>query len=140
MTAALALTEYGDFDIVVDENGAIVEGDELVTACTISLFTRRADPAANGPNGWWGDAFSDEPLGSRLHLLEREKLTQQTLRLAELYSREALQWLIDDRVFASVTVTVARNGLKGVDIGLLGVRPNGSRWERVWKEVRLGGT
>lgn len=133
MTIALELTEHGDFDIVVDETGAIVEGDELTTACTISLFTRRYDEAANGPNGWWGDAFSEEPLGSRLHTLESEKLTPQTLTMARTYAEEALQWLIADGVFKTTTITVTKNGRHGMDIGVIGQRADGSRWERVWR-------
>ncbi len=49
----------------------------------LSLMTRR------------GSFFQNPDFGSRLHLLQREKNTATTERLAREYCLEALQWLID---------------------------------------------
>jgi phage gp46-like protein len=103
---------------------AIDEG--LETAVILSLFTDRR--AAEGDvlpddqtdrRGWWGDDGSDVPgdlIGSRLWLLAREKEQAIVLRRAREYAREALQWLIDDRVAAAVDVTAAipRPGVLGL--------------------------
>lgn len=93
--------------------------DGLQTAICISLFTDRlaeaSDELASGDNrrGWWGDAYAAVPgdlIGSRLWLLRREKRTAQTLRRAEEYAREALQWLLDDGVARAVTVAAEALG------------------------------
>ena len=94
--------------------------EPLVRAVVISLFTwRRANPdddlPAPGPNalrmGWWGDSFPAVPndrIGSRLWLLSRAKLTNDTVIRAKEYADEALRWLIDDGVVARVDVEAAR--------------------------------
>jgi phage gp46-like protein len=42
-----------------------------------------------------GSFFADTEFVSRLHLLQRYKNTDSTVRLAEDYCKEALQWLLD---------------------------------------------
>jgi len=102
----------------------------LQTAVILSLFTdRRADDSDPLPigqtdrRGWWGDTLPDvaeDKLGSRLWLLEREKEQTSVLIRAEEYAREALQWLLDDRVAAQVDVTaeVPRSGVLGLAIAI----------------------
>ncbi len=98
----------GDWQIT---GGALQSGDDLVTAVLISLFTdgraHADDVLTDGTNdrrGWWGDLDEDVPIGSRLWLLERAKATTETLNAARNFIAEALQWLIDDGVAASVDV------------------------------------
>ncbi|MDE2104746.1 MAG: phage GP46 family protein [Patescibacteria group bacterium] len=86
-------------------------GNDLETAVLLSLFTDRlANPDDEIPDGtsdrrgWWGDLAEASPIGSRLWLLDRAKLTQETAARARDYALEALQWLIDDGVVASVDV------------------------------------
>jgi phage gp46-like protein len=57
--------------------------------------------------GWWGDAYDEYPIGSRLWLLSRSVLSQVIANKAIDYATEALQWLIGDQVAASVAVTAA---------------------------------
>ena len=93
--------------------------EPLVRAVLISLFTwRRANAddelPAEARQGWWGDSFPVEPndrIGSRLWLLARSKLTEDTARRAREYAEEALQWLVDDGVVARVEVEAERQGL-----------------------------
>jgi phage gp46-like protein len=95
--------------------------DPLVRAVIISLFTwRRANDDDVLPNpgsfrmGWWGDSFppvQNDRIGSRLWLLARAKLTDTTVKQAQDYAVEALQWLVDDQVAARVSVTCQRLGL-----------------------------
>lgn len=111
------------------EAGDIAIDDGLQTAVIISLFTdRRAEDADTVPiefgtdrRGWWGDAFPDEEgdrIGSKLWLLSREKQMQIVLDRARQYAREALQWLIDDRVCDQIDVAaeIVRPGWLGLDI------------------------
>lgn len=79
----------------------LASGNDLQTAILISLFSDRlalADDAipdgSADRRGWWADD-TQLPIGSRLWLLERAKLTTETLQAARDYIAEALQWLID---------------------------------------------
>ncbi len=93
---------------------ALLADDGLATSIVLSLFTDRvAEPGdmlpggPTGRRGWWGDAYADVPgdrIGSRLWLLVREKVQPAVLRRAELYAKEALQWLVDDGVASRVDV------------------------------------
>lgn len=112
------------------QNGDLALDNPLQTAIMVSLFTDRvapetlsnldksvgisAAPDAAGSNhndrrGWWGDAFAQEPIGSRLWQMQRVIKAEQTsvLREAEAICHEALQWLIDDGLAASVSVSAS---------------------------------
>jgi phage gp46-like protein len=57
-----------------------------------------------------GSYWADPTVGSKLHLLQREKDLQRVAILAKQYSEQALQPLIDDGRAQSVEVTVERPG------------------------------
>ncbi len=102
-------------DLVIDENDLASDAG-LETAVQLSLFCdRRAELGDVLPlgetdrRGWWADALADVPddkFGSRLWLLDRAKPTAEALVRAEEYAREALQWLLDDKVAEAISVTV----------------------------------
>lgn len=107
------------------DNASLASGSDLETAILISLFSDRQassdDVIPDGtddPRGWVGDVDQDYQIGSRLWLLERAKQTQETLRLANDYIAEALQWLIDDSVVARFDITTewTRAGLLGANL------------------------
>ncbi len=56
-----------------------------------------------------GAWFVDPSFGSRLHLLQRAKNTDQTAQLAIGYCKEALQWLIDSGRATTVNVYAQRD-------------------------------
>jgi len=92
----------------VEASGDLQSGDDLETAILISLFTdrlAREDDEYDGDNrrGWWGDQDQDYPIGSRLWLLSRQKLTLAVANKAQDFAAEALKWLTDDGVVASIT-------------------------------------
>src|SRR5215469_13702660 len=91
--------------------GDLQTGQDLETACLVSLFTDKlATPdfvptdGTSDRRGWWADPYNDQPLGSNLWQLERGKKTRDTLGLARRYVSDALQWLVTDGVAQSVTV------------------------------------
>jgi phage gp46-like protein len=114
-------------DLAIEANDLARDGG-LETAILLSLFTdRRAEPGDPLPDGesdrrgWWADAVpvvEGDQIGSRLWLLSREKETKATLSRAEEYGREALGWLIEDRVAERVEVTaeVPRGGMLGLEV------------------------
>lgn len=98
------------FDLSIAE-GDLAADSSLETAVLLSLYTdRRAldeDELPDGgtdPRGWWADAYGDRPIGSRLWLLSREKELDSVLRRAEEYASEALAWLTEDEIAASIEV------------------------------------
>jgi phage gp46-like protein len=88
----------------------LVNDDGLETAVVLSLFTdglaHDDDVLPSNDNndrrGWWAG-----PMGSRLWLLSREKETEDVRLRAEFYTREALQWMIDDDVSDQIDVAAA---------------------------------
>ena len=125
-----------DINVVID--GKVVslgmsQNDPLTRAVIISLFTwRRANPDDELPGqdrmGWWGDTFPTEQndkIGSRLWLLTREKLTNQTLVRAQEYAKEALQWMLDDGVATRIDVVAEREGIDRLNLGISIYRTTG---------------
>ena len=101
-------------------NGAHVSADmtdSLSSAVVISLFTwQRASQSDEVDNdqrmGWWGDTFAEnkgDKIGSKLWLLLRQKVTDETLNRAQEYAYESLKWLIDDGICSDITVDVERD-------------------------------
>lgn len=101
-------------------NGAQVSADmtdSLSRAVVISLFTwQRASQSDEVDNdqrmGWWGDTFAEnkgDKIGSKLWLLLRQKVTEETLNRAQEYAYDALKWLIDDGICPDITVNVERD-------------------------------
>ena len=95
----------------------LAAGDDLATAVLISLGTDRlagaSDELLDGsddPRGWWGDDGEAYPIGSKIWLRRRSKRTRRTLDLVADDCREALQWLLDDRVASSVEVATSWAG------------------------------
>lgn len=56
-----------------------------------------------------GRFFQNPDFGSRLHLLERAKNTDQTAALAGEYCKDALQWLIDTGRASKIEVYTERD-------------------------------
>ena len=126
------LAGFGDLRL----DGADLLGDDdgLETAVLVSLFTdARAEAAdrASGDTerrGWWGEQLDDDEdrYGSLLWLLERSKLTNETLSLAERYATDACQWLIADGEAAEIGVVTAREGLDRMTMRVRVRHPDGS--------------
>ena len=91
----------------------------LESAVLISLFTdKRAKRDSILPSdisdkrGWWGDQvfpFIDgDQIGSFLWLLERSKTQPNVLIEAKQYIKDALQWMVDDKVILKFVIKVER--------------------------------
>lgn len=98
----------GDWSLAV---GDLQTGQDLETACLVSLFSDRlATPdfvptdGTTDRRGWWADPYNDLPIGSNLWQLDRAKKTRDTLGLARRYSQDALAWLVTDGLASSVLV------------------------------------
>lgn len=133
---ALIMGEWGG-DIAV-ENLDLVSDDGLETAVIISLFCdRRAASAEQVPaelpkddlRGYWGDVrpvVDGDSTGSLLWLLAREKQLPQTLSRAEQYCREALAWMIDDKLATRIDVACSYIAMGSMLIEIDIFKPDGS--------------
>ena len=127
------LNAQGDWTLV---DGDLQTGQDLETACLVSLFTDKlATPdfvptdGTSDRRGWWADPYIDQPRASNLWQLERAKKTRATLGLARRYAEEALQWLVDDGIAKEIVVNTgwlgaATSTLLGIGIAI--VKPDGS--------------
>jgi phage gp46-like protein len=123
----------GDWSLA---DGDLQTGQDLETACLVSLFTDKlATPdfvptdGSSDRRGWWADPYNDAPLGSNLWQLERAKKTRDTLGLARRYAEDALAWLVEDGVAKDIAVNTSWLGGAGstwLGIGIAIVKPDGS--------------
>ncbi len=105
------LGTHGDWQMA---GADLLQGNDLYTNVVNSLFSDRLAEASDvlpdtsgDRRGWWGDEGEEYPLGSRLWLLSRSKLTQKVANAAIDYANEALQWMLNDDVVAAINITTA---------------------------------
>lgn len=130
---ALVMGEFGG-DIVI-EGDDLARDDGLETSVVISLFTdARANPElipAELPKddlrGYWGDIENQvgDFTGSLLWLLKREKQVPATLTRAKQYCRDALKWMIEDKVSSRIEVATSYVAIGWMLIVIDIYRPNG---------------
>ena len=125
LITTLGYGELGDAPAPFDlANVTLLEYEtELEQSVFISLFTDKritfteTPPRENDRRGWFGNAIDGSDIGSRLWLLDIEKMIEpDIITTAEAYCLEALQWLLDDRVCTELSVTVTRRDRYSIDI------------------------
>lgn len=138
----------GAMDMALDGDDVAAD-DGLRTAVLMSLFTdRRAEDDDPTPaedregegdrRGWWADEFNQvdgDRMGARLWLLDRSKRTEDVPRRAEELVREALAWMLEDRVTNRIdVVAMASDAALLMTVTLY--RPQGDpvtfRFKHVW--------
>lgn len=96
------------------EEGDFVRDGGLETAILMSLFVdqrvREEDSETGETRGFWAENLIGYNMGSKLWLLDRSKITNDTLRLYEQYVKEALAWMIDENIIRDVSAEAVRNG------------------------------
>lgn len=133
--------------VMIDSDIASDRG--ITTAVLLSMMLdRRAQPDdvvpsgdARDRRGWWADQFlpvEGDRYGSRLWLLDRTTLTNETARKADEYTREALNWMLEDRVVSRIDVPIetTRNAmLIGVGLQRPGRDPISFRFAHTWDHL-----
>lgn len=142
-----------DFPLILDGAGRVATGEResrLARAVISSLFTwaraREGDelPTPESPRmGFWGDTYSPvtgDRWGSRLWLLARETLTAGTVAKARDLAKEALEWMVVDKVAERIQVEATRNGVDRLDMRILVDEPSGARLDirfaDIWGAIR----
>lgn len=112
-------------DVLVGASG-ITDDASLTTCVLLSLFSHRRArsddvlPDGLDRRGWVGDVLAEKDgdlFGSRLWLLSREKQTEETRRRAIEYAREALAWMIVDKLADGIDISA-----EWIATGKLGMR------------------
>ncbi|CCU70945.1 phage GP46 family protein [Thalassolituus oleivorans] len=113
---------------------------KLTTAIAISLFTDASvntDELPDGEKnrGYWGDMYlpSGQSLGSKLWLLNRSKITTETINKARDYITEATQWMIDGSDLLAIEITVERQALDRLAYQL-NCQLNNGTWQQIIME------
>lgn len=138
----IRLVQRGEFpyqtEVSVDwllmDNGQLDETQALATAVIVALGTDRLatqedvlpDPDSTDRRGWWADTDADIwgawPIGSRLWLLRREKITGpdamqgSLLRRIEFIVREAIQPFLDIKVASQMDLAVRQISKQRIDV------------------------
>jgi len=105
-------------DMVI-ENGDLKADPGLETPALISMFSDKRVTLQELPTGhtdqrgWWADLISEPPddqIGSRFWVLEAlGKVLESTSVEFESILAEAFQWMLDDGIAQTVTVSASRN-------------------------------
>jgi len=120
------------------------------TAVIISLFSdRRADPEDKVLNkgdtrrGWWADALSEIPIGSKLWLLGRSKTDGETLTLAAQYVKDALAWMKTDSIADQIDAVASRGGQDQINFAVRVIKKDEQsiffKFFVNWKLQQIGG-
>ena len=135
--ARLYWFDYGG-DIQL-EDGDIALDNGLQTAILVSLFTDgRAPEDAILPGndtsrrGVWTDSDTDKQ-GSLLWLLAREKVTADISAKANLFCKDALNWLIEDGIASTVNVETQIAPLYGLQIKIQIERGSNREYDYLWQ-------
>lgn len=145
----IGLTEGLDrLDLAVSGNDLALD-DSLKTAVLLSLFTDQRVSTSELPSGeswrrgWWGDTVAEivgDKHGSKLWLLNREKQTPEVAERAREYCKEALQWLIEDGVASSISVSTRFEGRGILKIEITIARDSGDAtslaFDYVWQAAK----
>lgn len=125
MTTDLIMAPYGQtYDITVDQDGDLGNGDFLDTAILYSIYgERRASesevPISSNRRGWIGNEGKDFENGSKVWLFEQARRTQSNLNELAGALQDALEWMVDDGLLERVTArTFIEGGLTKAEIVL----------------------
>jgi len=142
-------TESGLFDIKInEERNDIVADNGLETAVIISIWSNRRVKEEELPfgktqkEGWWGDMYPEkdgDKIGSKLWTLNPEKTTNETLKKSEDYTKECLNWMIDDGIASAINVLSEYNSSKHLVTKVQIVKKDGEeeRFSVLWEEQEI---
>ena len=137
------------FDLGV-EGGQFVHDDTLRGPVRISVHTDRRVEASEledgetNQRGWWGDRFrdDDEPIGSRLWLLNTAKPTVQNAEKGRIYMVECLIWMVRrglaERIEAEAEIIPLEAGADAIRVTGMIYQPGdvAPRFSEVWEQTR----
>lgn len=137
----LSINSTGSLSDVTVDRGDLQLDAGLQTAVVVSLFCdARADDTDVLPDGqtdkrgFWGD-LPGARVGSKLWLLNREKMLPSVAERARKYAAEALQWMIDDGIALRVDVTAELSKPDRLFLGVSIYRGVNRDYDYLWEGV-----
>lgn len=138
--------EYGLYDLVI--NGSDFDSAYgFETSIPVSFFSDARAPSnlvqeASRRRGWIGNILyidDGRELGSLLWILDQARITEDTLNLGRSFTQESLQWMIDDNIARSITVTVERTSARGIEIytDIIAIDNSVQRFLTLWRKTDL---
>lgn len=120
----LQLNEEKELDLII-ENNDFTSDDTINTSIELSITKKRYDKTTS-QNGWAAEKIlpSDRQQGSRLYLVMQQPITDQSTNLVNKYVYEALEWLIEDKVAESISVSSERVDTNRIDFSVTITKPN----------------
>ena len=109
--------------------------DQIIQSIILSILIRKRkrlneDFDINSDRqGNWFDSVDEISYGCSIWELETEPLIDETLFLFQTYIEESLQWLIDEAVISSLSVTVERKDINRLACSISFKKPDGSSAE-----------
>jgi phage gp46-like protein len=122
----LTQNEDNIYDYTIDTNGDFTHDLSFDTDILVSLFVdARADESEIAEpeyrRGWIGDVVTvlqGHQLGSKLWLVEQERMTQDVLNKISSYVKESLNWVITLNYGQRVQVEVNREDLTRASVNI----------------------
>lgn len=115
----------------------VMDAGGLENAVNISLFSGE---------GWWANALNenepDKQIGSDFEIRVRPKaINNAYLRTVEDAAKNALQWMINQKIAATITPTATWPELNQVDLEILIIKPDSVnvilKYQLNWENGRL---
>lgn len=137
---------YYDFTIVNHKLNT-TQGFDQALLMSILCEKRASSSEVSAPEkrrGWWGNevlGFGNYNIGSKLWLLFQARANQDTLNNAITYTRDGLQWLINDGYVIDINVSAEYNIVntqRVLDITIVLIRSKDSvetRGFRLWQNT-----
>lgn len=140
MDFKLERTTHG-FDLALTETDLAIErGIDSLVIASLGFERRLVDSdEAPGERFYRGgsvlDHYMGRALGSRLWLLRNAKVTDETIRAARDYAKEALEWMVEEDHASNVSAQAERHGRRGILIGIVIDRPTRGKYLSLWSDL-----
>lgn len=107
----LERNRFGEFDLIIDQDGDFTSADFLDTSLLRSIYgERRALPnemiVPEMRRGWIGNIYSDHEDGSKVWLYEQSQLNRKTINGVKSEIENGLAWLVKYNAAISYSVSV----------------------------------
>lgn len=121
---------FADLAII---NNELATGSELETNLLVSLFTdaRSQDLSKPDRRGYWGD----QSLGSKLWEFFREPATPENLQRVIDICKKSTQWIIDEGIASSISVSGLIFNRNGFYIEMDISRGTNKKYDYLWNGV-----
>ncbi len=138
--------ELNQIDLAIN-NSEILTDESLKTCVLISIFTDARCDKSELPKeqisqkGFWGDAIFGGSTGSKLWLLNRSKLNNDTIIKAKEYAHEALRWLVIDGLAKELKTDAEIDSYGNLNLFINIIKPSGQAENisinNLWENTKL---